>query len=173
MLYMAWRLDAALKKSKPVELTKNAGRIKPHIASVIVSIVAIIFCLITAFGLIFSDVEWLRKLGPILITIASVFLFTRLLPPWNEICWSESGLEGYCFSWRHPIFPKYRKVAWQDIYEMKLQGGGTLLRDKNSRRLLAWPEAYLGHTFLNKHVAKMRPDLFYAPHYITPIPREK
>lgn len=173
MLYMAWRWDIALKKSRPVEFTKNEGRIKPHVASVVVAIVAIILCLMTVFGLITSDVEWPRKLGPILIIIATTFLFTRLLPPWNEVCWSERGLEGYCFSWRYPIIPQHRKISWQDIVEVKRQGGGTILLDKNNRRLLAWPVAYLGHTFLNEHVAKKRPDLFYPPYYLEPIPRKK
>ncbi len=173
LLYMAWRMDIALKKSKPVEFTESTGRIKPHILSVVAMVVAIIFGLLAVTGLILSDIEWLRKIGPIIITLAALFLFSRLLPPWNEICWNEKGVEGYYFSWLNPIIPKYRKVAWKDIHGVKISGGGTILLDENSRPLLAWRQAHLGHTFLNNHVAKKRPDLFYAPNYLEPIPRKK
>ena len=172
-VYLFWRLDVALGKSKPLNFTETSGRIRSHIALALLSVVVSGGFLALAFFVIPLDSEWLSKLGPFLIFTTCAVLTARLALPWSEIRWDKNGLEGDLYSWRHPIIPKRRIVSWGEISEVKMQRGGTILLDANKRRMLVWPGAYQGHSFLNAHLAKMRPDLFYAPHYIVPIPRKK
>ncbi|NOR63067.1 MAG: hypothetical protein GQ535_11320 [Rhodobacteraceae bacterium] len=171
--YLFWRLDVALRKSKPLDFTEISGRIRSHIALVVLGTMGCAGFLTLAFAVVSSDSEWLSKLGPLLIFATCAVLTARPALPWSEVRWDENGVEGYVYSWRHPIIPKHRKVTWEGISEVKMQRGGTILLGDNKRCLLAWPGAYRGHRFLNAHLSKMRPDLFYAPYYIVPIPREK
>ncbi len=171
--YLFWRLDIALKRSKPVCFTEKSGRTRPHnLFRAAIAVMGAV-CVLTTGVLFLSDVDWFRRLGSGLAFLVIGVLIGRNSLPQNNIKWDANRIEGPQFSWRHPIVPKRISIKWEDIWEVKTHRGRRFVTDKSQNKRVGWTGAYLGCSFLNKHLVAKRPDLFYPPYYLEPIPRGK
>ena len=173
MFFLFWRVTAAITRSEPLDFTRVSGRSRVHNFFRIPIAAMSAFCVLTAVALFLSDAEWFRRLGAGFAFLATGVLLGRITLPQNDIVWDVHGIEGPQFSWRHPIIPKRIFIEWEDIWEVTAHTNGKFVKNKSQSKLIGWTGAYLGYTFLDKYLVEKRPDLFYAPHYIVPIPRKK